>query len=225
MPRFDLTPAELESYRPDIREPDDFDAFWTDTIAASRAIGGDVVVTPVVTPLTEIDVFDVTFPGFGGDPVKAWLWTPRGATGPLPTVVEYNGYGGGRGLPHERLTWAAAGYAHLFMDTRGQGSVWGSGGETPDPHGTGPSVPGFMTRGIEDPADYYYRRVFTDGVRAVDAVRGLHDRRPHTRGRDRRQPGRRHRDRGRRPCRRPRRGDAGCAVPLPLRAGDRHDRP
>jgi cephalosporin-C deacetylase len=59
------------------------------------------------------------------------------------------------------------------MDTRGQGSVWGSGGETPDPHGTGPSVPGFMTRGIEDPAEYYYRRVFTDGVRAVDAVRGL----------------------------------------------------
>jgi cephalosporin-C deacetylase len=173
VPRFDLTPADLEIYRPDIREPEDFDSFWAETISASRAIGGDVVVTPVVTPLTEIDVFDVTFPGFGGDPVKAWLWTPRGATGPLPTVVEFNGYGGGRGLPHERLTWAAAGYAHLFMDTRGQGSVWGSGGETPDPHGTGPSVPGFMTRGIEDPADYYYRRVFTDGVRLVDAARGL----------------------------------------------------
>jgi cephalosporin-C deacetylase len=59
------------------------------------------------------------------------------------------------------------------MDTRGQGSGWGAGGATPDPHGTGPSSPGFMTRGIEDPADYYYRRVFTDGVRAVDAVRAL----------------------------------------------------
>lgn len=173
VPRFDLNLPELEQYRPDIREPDDFDAFWTGTIAAARAIGGDVVVTLVVTALTEIDVFDVTFPGYGGDPVKAWLWTPRGAAGPLPTVVEYNGYGGGRGLPHERLAWAGAGFAHLFMDTRGQGSGWGSGGETPDPHGTGPSASGFMTRGIESPADYYYRRVFTDAVRAVDAARSL----------------------------------------------------
>jgi cephalosporin-C deacetylase len=57
------------------------------------------------------------------------------------------------------------------MDTRGQGSGWGSGGDTPDPVGSGPASPGFLTRGILDPADHYYRRVFTDGVRAVDAVR------------------------------------------------------
>jgi cephalosporin-C deacetylase len=173
VPRFDLSLAELESYRPEIREPADFDAFWRDTIAEARGAGDEVTVTPVSTPLRQIDVFDVTFPGFGGEPVKAWLSTPRGAGAPLPTVVEFNGYGGGRGLPHERLTWAAAGYAHLFMDTRGQGSGWGSGGETPDPHGSGPAAPGFMTRGIASPADYYYRRVFADAVRAVDAARTL----------------------------------------------------
>lgn len=173
MPRFDLSPSELTSFRPEVREPDDFDAFWTTTISDARLIGGHVSVRPVASALAAIDVFDVTFPGFGGDPVTAWLWTPHGATGPLPTIVEFNGYGGGRGLAHERLAWAAAGYAHLFMDTRGQGSGWGSGGDTPDPHGAGPAAPGFMTRGILDPADYYYRRVFTDGVRAVDAVRSL----------------------------------------------------
>ncbi|TQK18900.1 cephalosporin-C deacetylase [Microbacterium sp. SLBN-154] len=173
MPRFDLSPADLTTYRPTVAEPADFDEFWTGTIGAARAAGGDVVVTPVATPLTLIDTYDVTFPGFAGDPVKAWLWVPRGTDGPLPAVVEFNGYGGGRGLPHERLSWANAGYAHLFMDTRGQGSGWGSGGETPDPHGSGPAASGFMTRGIDDPATYYYRRLFTDGVRAVDAVRGL----------------------------------------------------
>lgn len=173
MSRFDLSPSELESYRPDIREPADFDEFWADTIRSSRAAGGEVAVTPVATALTQIDVFDVTFPGFAGEPVKAWLWTPHGATGPLPTIVEYNGYGGGRGLPHERLTWASAGYAHLLMDTRGQGGEWGSGGDTPDPHGSAPASPGFMTRGIGAPEDYYYRRVFTDAVRAVDAARSL----------------------------------------------------
>ena len=31
-----------------------------------------------------------------------------------------------------------------------------------------------MTRGILDPAAYYYRRVFADGVRAVETVRA-HD--------------------------------------------------
>src|SRR5690606_14409129 len=32
-------------------------------------------------------------------------------------------------------------------------------------------VPGFMTQGILDPATYYYRRVFTDALRALEAAR------------------------------------------------------
>jgi len=58
------------------------------------------------------------------------------------------------------------------MDTRGQGSGWGLG-DTFDPDGTGPSQQGWMTRGIESPHTYYYRRVFTDAVRAVEAARSL----------------------------------------------------
>jgi cephalosporin-C deacetylase len=42
-----------------------------------------------------------------------------------------------------------------------------------DPHGSDPSTPGFMTRGIRHPDTYFYRRVFTDAVRAVDAMRTL----------------------------------------------------
>ena len=58
-----------------------------------------------------------------------------------------------------------------MMDTRGQGSSWFIG-ETADPDGDGAAAqPGFMTQGILDPATYYYRRVFTDAVRAVEAVR------------------------------------------------------
>jgi cephalosporin-C deacetylase len=173
MPRFDLSPAELQTYAPDVREPADFDDFWRVTLADARRWDASPEVTRADTALTLVDVFDVTFAGYGGDPVKAWLTLPAGADGPLPAVVEYQGYGGGRGLPGERLHWAAAGYAHLLMDTRGQGSMWGTGGATLDPHGTGPSSTGFMTRGIEDPATYYYRRVFTDAVRAVDALRTL----------------------------------------------------
>ncbi|MDY0910546.1 acetylxylan esterase [Microbacterium sp. CFBP9034] len=173
MPRFDLTPTELEQYLPEVREPADFDAFWAETLDTARRHDGAPELVPVDTPLRLVDTFDLTFPGFAGDPIRAWLTVPAGATGPLPAVVEYNGYGGGRGLPGERLGWATAGYVHLLMDTRGQGSMWGAAGATADPHGTGPSASGFMTRGIEDPEDYYYRRVYTDAVRAVDAVRAL----------------------------------------------------
>ncbi|GAA4719912.1 acetylxylan esterase [Isoptericola chiayiensis] len=173
MAQFDLPVPELEQYRPAVDEPDDFDEFWRATIAEARGLGDDVRVERVDAGLTALTVDDVTFAGFGGHPIKAWLVRPAQVDGPLPTVVEFLGYGGGRGLAHEHLGYAAAGFAHLVVDTRGQGSGWGSGGDTPDPVGSGPASPGFMTRGILDPAQHYYRRVFTDGVRAVDAVRQI----------------------------------------------------
>ncbi|MBS1905211.1 MAG: acetylxylan esterase [Actinobacteria bacterium] len=173
MPRFDLPPDQLRTYRPEVAEPADFDVFWQRTLAESRAVAKAPVLTRIESPLTVFDVYDLSFSGYAGEEVRGWFVVPSGAAGPLPTVVEYNGYGGGRGLPHERLAWSAAGYAWAFMDTRGQGSVWGTPGATPDPHGSGPATPGFMTRGIEDPHDYYYRRVFTDAVLLIDAVRTL----------------------------------------------------
>jgi cephalosporin-C deacetylase len=170
MALFDLPLDEMRGYRSRSVEPADFDRFWAETLAETREHDLDARFEPVRTGLSTLDVFDVTFAGFGGHPVKGWLILPAGATEPLPVVVEYVGYGGGRGLPHTHLLWGSAGFAHFVMDTRGQGAGWAGGG-TPDPVGSGSSFPGFMTRGIEDPADYYYRRVFTDAVRAVEAAR------------------------------------------------------
>lgn len=171
MARFDLSDAELLGYRPDVEEPADFDEFWLSTIADARRAGDVATRTPTASPLWLVDIEDVTFTGFAGDRIRAWLVLPRHVPRPLPAVVEFVGYGRGRGLAHERLHWPAAGFAQLIVDVRGQGSTWGTGGETPDPHGAGPAASGFLTRGIDDPAEYYYRRVFTDAVRAVDAVR------------------------------------------------------
>jgi cephalosporin-C deacetylase len=170
---FDLPLDQLQHYAPVVPEPADFDAFWRATLDEAAAVPVLVDVRPADAGLRLVDTWDVTFAGFGGDPVRAWFTRPRGAAGPLPAVVEYLGYGRGRGLPHERLTWAAAGYAHLLMDSRGQGDQYGTGGHTPDPHGGAPGGPGPMTRGIRSPQEYYYRRLITDAVRAVDAVRSL----------------------------------------------------
>jgi cephalosporin-C deacetylase len=170
MPRTDLTLDELRAYRSAAEVPADFDEFWDRTLAESRAAGGDVILVPAESPVSELVVEDLTFAGFGGEPIRGWVIRPRDSQ-PRATVVQYVGYGGGRGLAHEHLQWASSGFVHVVMDTRGQGSAWGTGGDTPDPHGSGPAFPGFMTRGIQSRETYYYRRVFTDAVRLIDAVR------------------------------------------------------
>lgn len=171
MPLFDLPLEELRSYKPALTAPDDFDSFWQATVEEAQRFPLEVRFEPFDAGLKTLEVFDVTFNGFGGQPIKGWFLLPKIRSEPLPCIVEFIGYGGGRGLPLEWLAFASAGYAHLVMDTRGQGSAWRTG-DTPDYEleASNPHHPGFMTRGILNPRTYYYRRVFTDGVRAVEAA-------------------------------------------------------
>ncbi len=169
---FDLSLDELKTYRPARTEPADFDAFWKSTLEEARAHPLNATFERVDYGLSAQEMFDVTYAGFGGQPIKGWLILPVGAQRPLPCVVEYIGYGGGRSLPIDWLLWSSAGYAHFIMDTRGQGGTW-SPGDTPDLYADGGNAhyPGSMTKGILDPQHYYYRRVFTDAARAIDAAR------------------------------------------------------
>ena len=175
MPQFDLTPDQLAAYDPQLEAPADLEAFWERTLGETRSHPLDPVIARAQTPFVVVESYDVSWRGFGGDPISGWLHLPAGrvpSDGPLPAVIQYQGYGGGRGLVFENVFWAAAGYAHLVMDTRGQGSGW-STGDTPDPAGSAPAQPGYMTRGLTDPANYYYRRVYADAVRAVEFVRTI----------------------------------------------------
>ena len=169
MPFTDFPLESLRNYRPDVLEPADFDAFWQNTLEESRAADRGFTLTPAETSVNILLIEDLTFSGFNGEPIRAWVVRPR-SDEPLPTIIEFQGYNGGRGLPGEKLGWGASGYVHILMDTRGQGSGWGSGGDTPDPHGSGPATAGFMTRGITDEREYYYRRVYTDAARLVEQV-------------------------------------------------------
>lgn len=171
---FDKPLDELQVYKPNRAEPADFDAFWTSTIEASCAFPLDLRLTPVETGLKAQEVYDVTFNGYGGQPIKGWLVLPTMREQPVPCVVHYIGYGGGRGFAFDWLGWPSFGIASFVMDTRGQGSAW-SKGETPDVEAadTNPHFPGFMTRGVLSPYTYYYRRVFTDAVRAIEAAQSV----------------------------------------------------
>ena len=170
MPFFDLSPEELENYQADTPEPNDFDVFWQETLAAAREVPLQPTFEQIDVGLRTMTTIDVTFQGYGGQPIKGWLVYPRAATAPLPCIVEFIGYGGGRAYPENWLLWPSAGYATFVMDTRGQGSGW-THGDTPDTNeGDSPSLPSFMTRGILDKNTYFYRRVYTDAVRALETA-------------------------------------------------------
>ena len=169
---FDLPLDQLRSYAPTIEAPEDFNAFWAKTVNAAADMAAPVSLQQVDSGLRTVETYDVTFSGFNGEPIRAWLHLPTVRQEPLGCVVQYIGYNGGRGLPHQWTLWASAGYAHFVMDTRGQGTGT-CPGATPDPHGSGPASAGFLTRGIDSPTNYFYRRVFTDAVRALETATAL----------------------------------------------------
>jgi cephalosporin-C deacetylase len=169
MPWFDLPIEELRAYRTTTTEPAELGTWWTQRLRDARALARpprlDRYEPDLYRPL---EVFDAEFSGSGGSRIKAWYLRPAGDP---PVVVKFIGYGGGRGLPTEHMLLPALGYAVFVMDTRGQGGRWTSGA-TGDVAG-GPENSTVMTRGIARPEEYYYTRLFTDAVRAVETAAEL----------------------------------------------------
>ena len=96
MPFLDYPLADLQVYRPDVREPVDFDEFWAATLAehSVKDAASDIRITPSQSTLHVIDAWDVTFPGFGSQVIHARYTRPAGVTELLPIIVEFVGYGG-----------------------------------------------------------------------------------------------------------------------------------
>ena len=164
---FDLPLEQLREYRPVVAEPDDFDAFWADQRERVGPIALDANFARVDSVIRSARVYDVEFAGHGGTRVHGWLFVPNELDDGAPVIVEFVGYGGGRGLPTDWLTWSCAGFAHLVMDTRGQGGGWRRS-DTADLGDRGaPASRGYLTRGIASAEDHYFTRLFVDAARAV----------------------------------------------------------
>lgn len=192
---FDLSGPELAAYRGIVKKPADFVKFWSTQLAAAREWDLGATFRPVVSGLNRFTFYDGEYTGFGGQRVKCWYGLPVPAgpdgspldfddwdrqlrssapDGKFPVVVQYHGYGGGRGLPIDNIDFLSAGFGLLVMDLRGQGANWRRG-DTPDggklpEGGLNPQVAGFMTRGILAPENHYFTRLITDAARAAEAA-------------------------------------------------------
>lgn len=165
---------ELEKFTPGTNSKPDFEIFWNETLTRYLSHDTSALLVEIDSPITAFETYDVTVSGYNNDPIKGWFIKPKNAAKDLPCIVMYDGYGGGRGLLNEWLFWPSAGYAILVMDTRGQGASGWRVGDTPDGNYPRASqTPGFMTAGILNRDDYYYRRVFTDAVAFVRAASKL----------------------------------------------------
>jgi cephalosporin-C deacetylase len=171
--QFDMPLEELWGYRPPVDEPDDFEEYWARVLAEATALPVDVEARPADSVVSAIDVYDVRFSGYGGARIAAWMLMPPNVAADTPVVVEFVGYGGGRGRPAEWLNWSCAGFPHLVMDSRGQGGSWRRA-DTPDVGASGePGARGFLTSGLAAPESHYYTRLFVDAARALSAVAGV----------------------------------------------------
>lgn len=166
MPSIDMPLEQLREYRPPLTRQDDHAEFWATTLAETRAHDLAPVFDLVEYPIRDVLVHKLSYAGFGGHRIHGWYLLPRGTEEqPVPPVVVYHGYSGSAGFVHQLLPWVMLGCAVVAVDTRGQG------GETGDPGGySGGSTMGWMTQGMLEPLDYFYRRAYSDCVRAIDFV-------------------------------------------------------
>ncbi|HMP42065.1 MAG TPA: acetylxylan esterase, partial [Roseiflexaceae bacterium] len=70
MALFDMPLEQLERYTPTREEPADFDAFWRATLDEAASYSLDARFEPFDAGLQTIESFDVTFAGYGGQPIK-----------------------------------------------------------------------------------------------------------------------------------------------------------
>ena len=107
---------------------------------------------------------ELNFKGYGGASICGYYLTPKKGKN-HPVILTYHGYNGHKLGISYNLIWPLMGYAVLAIDIRGQ-----AGESVDNMVYPGPSVAGYMTKGIFDRDNYYYLGVYLDCIRAIDVL-------------------------------------------------------
>jgi len=168
---FDMPLEKLHAYRGRNPRPDDFDAFWDESLAEMRATDPQPECRPADFRVDFAECSDLYFTGVGGARVHAKLLRPARADGPHPAVLQFHGYSGDAGDWVSKLPYVAMGFTVAALDCRGQG------GASEDVGGvSGTTLRGHIIRGLDDePRKLLYRQIFLDTAQLARVVMEMPD--------------------------------------------------
>lgn len=158
----DETLKKLTTYKPALTKQPDHDEFWSTTLADVKDNPLNARLLEVPYPIKEIQAFELTYQGFDETPIDAHYILPGNHKSDLPCIIIFHGYGGNKKSVSHYMKWLIQGYAVIAVDCRGQG-------KSPDYSTYGTDAMGtWVTKGILNKSEYYYRKVYVDAVRAID---------------------------------------------------------
>lgn len=164
MPSVDMSLEQMREYRPALTREPDFEPYWKTTIAEALAQPLNVELIPYDLPTRDLQCFVLRYDGYKGSRIAGWYVRPKG-TGKFPGVCIYHGYSGRGTRLMDMLAYAYQGMCVLSMDCRGQNGLSQDTAAYDGGH-----FSGWMTKGIRDPQNYYYRYVYADAVRALEVL-------------------------------------------------------
>jgi cephalosporin-C deacetylase len=164
MPSIDMPLDQLRQYKPSLYREADFEEYWETTVAEAVRQPLNQELVPYDLPTRGLQCYAVRFDGYKGGRIAGWYVRPE-SRGTFPGVCMYHGYSGRAPRPLEMVPLADQGLCVLSMDCRGQNGQSQDALITPEGHHAG-----WMTKGIRDPRNYYYRYMFADAVRALELL-------------------------------------------------------
>lgn len=154
--------TELKAYLPERTKQPDHDEFWEQTITETRSKPLNARLAKIDYPINEINAYQISYHGFDETPIQGYYITPTTDQEKFPCLIFFHGYGGGKHSVSDYMKWLIQGYAVIAIDCRGQGR---SGDYS---HYSSDEMGSWVTKGILDKDEYYYRKVYMDGIRAID---------------------------------------------------------
>ena len=150
-----MAQTSLETFKPLVTRPDDFDTFWDQTLSLAGQIPLNASAVRLALRSTpEVDVFDVQYDSLDGVRISGWYCLPVDRSEQLPGILHVPGYISDPDIPKGS---AKKGYAAFFAAPRGKVRSRGQ---------YNPGYPGLLTHNIVDRNTYSYRGFFIDAVRA-----------------------------------------------------------
>ena len=149
--------AKINSYRCNVKKPDDFESYWEDVISRADNVPLNAVCEKdLLRSSNDISVYEVFYDSIDNVRVSGWYSLPVKCEGQLPAILLLPGYQSDPAIPKD---WARKGYACLSVNPRGK---------VRSRQQFDPGYPGLLTYSITDKNTYSYRGFYVDVWKGID---------------------------------------------------------